>query len=279
MNPPARQKFKLALAQMRVLGGQKDLNLHRAVEFIGQAAQRGASVVLLPEALNCGWTHSSARAQADAIPHGHSCQVLTEAARRHRIYVCSGLVEREGALLYNSAVLLGPDGALLAHHRKLNELAIAHDLYALGDRLQVARTPLGSFGVMICADAFARGQVISRTLGYMGADLILSPSAWAVPADHDNVQQPYGQLWLDNYGPVARDFRLWIAGVSNVGWITDGPWRGRQCIGCSLVVGPLGNAVLRGPYGVDAEALLFLDLALPARPAQGDEWAGLWTQP
>ena len=94
----------------------------------------------------------------------------------------------------------------------------------------------------------------------MGADLILSPCAWAVPADHDNRKEPYGQLWRDNYGPVARDFRLWIAGASNVGWITAGPWQGRKCIGCSLVVDPSGKPVLEGPYGPDAETILNVDI-------------------
>ncbi|MFO1500323.1 MAG: carbon-nitrogen hydrolase family protein [Verrucomicrobiota bacterium] len=200
-----------------------------------------------------------------------------EPARRSRVYVCAGLVERAGDAIFNSALLIGPQGDLLLHHRKLNELALAHDLYALGDRLQVVRTPLATFGLMICADAFAAGQVITRTLGYMGADVILSPAAWAVPADHDNQADPYGRLWLDNYGPVARDFSLWIAGVSNVGWITGGPWNGRKCIGCSLVVGPSGQAVRQGPYGVDAEALLLVDIHPTARPAQGDRWAERWS--
>jgi predicted amidohydrolase len=114
--------------------------------------------------------------------------------------------------------------------------------------------------------------VISRTLGLMGADIILSPSAWAVPAEHDHVREPYGQLWLDNYGPVARDFRLWIAGVSNVGPLTAGPWQGRKCIGCSLLVGPDGKQVLIGPYGEQAEALLMADIRLVPRPARGEGW-------
>jgi predicted amidohydrolase len=129
---------------------------------------------------------------------------------------------------------------------------------------------------MICADGFAEGQVLARSLGYMGAEVILSPSAWAVPADHDNQRDPYGKLWLDNYSPVARDFQLWIAGVSNVGWITDGPWKGRKCIGCSLVVGPDGASVLQGPYGVDAETVLYMDISPVSRPAQGDQWAECW---
>src|SRR5881396_73222 len=85
----------------------------------------------------------------------------------------------------------------------------------------------------------------------------------------NNAKEPYGQLWLDNYCPVAGDFRLWIAGVSNVGWLEDGPWNGRKCIGCSLVVGPNGQKVLMGPYGEGAEAILYADIDLKPRPARG----------
>jgi predicted amidohydrolase len=98
-----------------------------------------------------------------------------------------------------------------------------------------------------------------------------------VPADHDNAKEPYGQLWLDNYCPVARDFRLWIAGVSNVGWLNDGPWKGRKCIGCSLVIGPDGRKVLMGPYGAEDEAILYADIKLELRPARGDGWERLWS--
>ncbi|MBI2927466.1 MAG: carbon-nitrogen hydrolase family protein [Verrucomicrobia bacterium] len=268
--------FKLALVQMRVVGGEKEKNLRHAVELIAQAADDGAAVVVLPEAMTLGWTHPSATEQADEIPDGLSCTTLREAARRHRVYVCAGLVERSGDRVFNAAVLINREGEILLHHRKLNELEIGHEFYALGDRLAVAPTPLATFGVMICADAFARGQVIARTLGYMGAQVIISPSAWAVPATHDNAREPYGQLWLDNYCPVARDFRLWIAGVSNVGWLTAGPWQGRQCIGCSLVVGPGGEKILQGPYGVDAETILRVEVEPVPRPAQGEGWRRLW---
>jgi predicted amidohydrolase len=262
---------------MRVDGGEKQANLSRASHQITRAAKEGAQLALLPEAMTLGWTHASARASADEIPNGESCQVLGEAAVRNKVHVCAGLIERAGDQIFNSAVLINPDGEILLHYRKLNELEIGHHLYALGDRLQVVDTALGRFGLMICADGFARGQVISRTLGYMGAQMILSPSAWAVPADHDNLRQPYGKLWTDNYSTVARDFKMWIAGVSNVGWITDGPWKGRKCIGCSLVIGPDGRPVLAGPYGVDADVILTLDVELQARPAQGDGWSRVWS--
>jgi predicted amidohydrolase len=161
--------FKLAMVQMRVDGGAKRTNLARAEERIAAAAQHDAQVVLLPEALTLGWTHPSSATEAESIPLGESCARLATSARQHGVYVCAGLVERDGDRVFNSAVLLDPSGQILLHHRKINELEIGHPYYALGDRLQVARTPMGTFGLMICADGFAKGQVISRSLALMGA--------------------------------------------------------------------------------------------------------------
>ena len=261
--------IKLALVQMVVTPGAKADNLQRAGERIAQAAGNGAQVIVLPEVMDVGWTHPAAVTAADAIPDGAACTQLRAAARQHGVYVCAGLVERAGDTIYNAAVLINPVGEVILHHRKLNELDIAHDLYARGDRLSVVTTPLGTLGVMICADAFVRGQTVSRTLGLMGADMILSPSSWAVPANHDPERDPYGQLWLDNYQPVARDFQLWIAGVSNVGTLTHGPWQGRKCIGCSLLVGPKGEVAVRGPYGENADTILYAEVKLEPRPAPG----------
>jgi predicted amidohydrolase len=266
--------FKLALIQMLVEGGSKADNLQRALHRIDEAVRHGAQVMLLPETLDLGWTHESALTKSEPIPDGEPFRRLSKAARRHGVMLCAGLTERAVDAVFNTAVLIGPEGELLLRHRKLNELEIGHGFYAQGDRLSVAQSPFGTFGVMICADAFAPGQVVSRTLGLMGADVILSPGAWAVPADHDQNRTPYGQLWLDNYRPVARDFKIWIAGVSNVGRLNSGPWAGRKCIGCSTVVNPAGERTLLGPYGHDADTILCLDVSPEPRPARGDGWAG-----
>lgn len=260
--------FTLALVQMRVEQGRANANLERAEARIAEAAEAGAEVVLLPETLDLGWLGAASRG-AGEIPGGSACRRLAEAARRHRVFVAAGLTERAGGRAYNAAVLLGPRGELLLHHRKINELAEGWATYGPGDRLAVVDTRLGRLGLMICADAFAPGQVLSRALALMGAQVILSPCAWAMPAGHDNGKVPYGWLWQENYGPVARDFRLWIAGCSNVGRIISGAWAGRECIGNSLVVSPEGEPVLRGPYGVDAEALLYIRISPQSRERGG----------
>jgi predicted amidohydrolase len=270
------RNFKLAMVQMYVEGGALDVNLKHAVERIEIAAQNGADVALLPEVLDLGWTHSSALKLAYPVPGGKTFNTLAKAARKNNIYVIAGIVEKDGNKIYNTAVLIDNQGKLLIKHRKLNELDIAHNMYAQGDRLNVCQTRFGTIGIDICADAFAKDMVLSKSLGYMGADIILSPSSWAVRPDHDNLEEPYGDEWNKAYEPVAKDFRMWIIGVSNVGPVTDGPWKNWNCIGCSLVIDPNGKEVLQGPYGVRADTIMYVDITTLERPARGTDWQKFW---
>lgn len=271
-NADSTASFKIALVQLLVAGGEQQQNLRRAELAIAEAARQGAKIALLPETLDLGWTHPSSQELAAAIPGGEPFERLRAAARQSGIFVCAGLTERDQGQVFNAAVLIDDSGQLLLKHRKLNELEIGHRYYSQGDRLSVARTPWGTVGVMICADGFACNQVLSRSLCYMGADIILSPSAWARPADHDNLADPYGAVWRAAYCPVARDFSVWFASASCVGPMTAGPWSGRNCIGCSMVVDAEGREVLQGPYGPDAQTILYADIRLRPRPARGTQW-------
>jgi predicted amidohydrolase len=214
---------------------------------------------------------------ADSILEGKTCRRLRKMARDHGMYICSGLVEKTDNRIYDSAVMIDREENILLKHRKLNELEIGHAYYEQGDRLGVCHTELGTIGLMIFADGFAQDRVLSRALGYMGADIILSPCSWTVPPHHDNQKDPYGKTWRDAYVPVAKEFSVWIMGVSNVGPITAGPWVEWNCIGCSLVIGPYGKEILQGPYGVDAETIIYyVDVTTVKRPARGTGWQKHW---
>jgi len=267
------KQFTLALIQMQLKGGKKDWNIHHAIELITEAAYNGAQVALLPECLDLGWLHSTSLSMAERIPEGFPSQCLINVAQANSIYVCAGLTEKSEGQVYNSAVIIDKCGEILCKHRKLNELDIGQKFYAQGDRLNIARTEFGMFGLMICADAFAKDRVLSRSLCYMGADVILSPNTWAVDSDHDNIIKPYGETWRNSYIPVAREFSTAIFGVSNVGWITDGPWKGKKCIGCSLGIDPSGKEIVQGPYGVDAETIIYVDVEPVERPTRGTGWS------
>ena len=257
-------RVRIGMGQMLVEPGEPERNLARAVGMIERAAAAGCRVVVLPECLDLGWTHPSAARSAAPIP-GERSNELAAAARAGNIYVVAGLTERSGDDIYNAAVLLSASGELLLRHRKINELDIATSLYATGNGLGVCRTELGTIGVSICADNFPDSLVFGHSLARMGAQLLLSPCAWAVDADHDNEREPYGQLWLDAYVPLACLYDMTVIGVSNVGWLTAGPWKGRKCIGCSLAVGSGGEVLARGPYGDAAEDLVVVDVS--PRPA------------
>ena len=89
------RSFSLALAQMLVVPGEKAKNLARATAAIRSAAEAGNSIVLLPEALDLGWTDPSANQLAGPIPDGESFQTLRAAAVASQIHVCAGIVERD----------------------------------------------------------------------------------------------------------------------------------------------------------------------------------------
>jgi predicted amidohydrolase len=251
--------YRVGMAQIHVAGGQSEANLTRALSRIEEAAKCGCRLVVLPECMDLGWTDPSARQFAQPIPGPHS-ERLARAAREHGVFVAAGLVERAGDRRYNAAVLLDPGGQIRLLHRKINELDIAHHLYAIGDRLGVVETELGTIGLTICADNFPSSLAIGHVLARMGAQIILAPSAWAVDAAHDNTTQPYGTMWSAAYQELCRLYDVTVIGVSNVGWLTDGPWRGKKAIGCSLAVGPGGNILAQGPYGDAAETLILVDV-------------------
>src|SRR4051794_23602506 len=97
--------FKLAMVQMLVEGGEKRRNLEHARDLIALAATHGAQVILLPEAMPLGWTHCSARNDADGVPAGETCRMLAGLAKTHDVYICSGMLERSGDQIFNAAVL------------------------------------------------------------------------------------------------------------------------------------------------------------------------------
>jgi len=264
-------EFELAMGQMLVEDGRMDRNLKRAEQMVTDAARKDCHAIVLPECLDVGWTHPSARELAKEIP-GETSDRLCQVAKRNRIIVVAGLSERDGDRIYNSAVLIDEMGRILTKHRKINELAIAHDLYSIGNLLSVAETRLGTIAVNICADNFEDSLAIGHVQARMGAHFVLSPCSWAVEAEHDNAKEPYGGFWMKSYQPLCKLYGITVVGVSNVGWITAGPWKGRKVIGCSLAIGPEGEVLARGPYGPEAESLIMVRLQARPREVRGTEY-------
>ena len=220
VDPPV---LRVGMAQMQVDSGQPGPNLERAVQRIGDAARAGCDLVVLPTCLDIGWGDPRARQLAQPLPGPHQ-QRLADAARANGIFVAAGLVERSGEQLFNAAVLLDDAGRLCLVHRKIHELGVVGGLYATGDRLAVAHTRLGCIGLAICADLAPESLAVGHVLARMGAQLIVSPSAWAVPPDALHDGPSYGGLWREAYGELAALYGLPVVGTSSVGRIEGGAW-------------------------------------------------------
>lgn len=274
--PQPKSTFKLAMAQMLVVGGEREDNLNRAVARIEEAAKNGADIVLLPEVMDLGWTHSSAKTKAAPIPGGSTFQILGDAAKNNQVYVCAGIIEKDGSRTFNAAVLINRKGELVLKHRKINELDIAHDLYDQGDRINVCETEFGTIGLLICADASSKDYILPRSMGYLGADLILLPSSWAVEPDFNNLKTPYGGMWRDAFTAVCKEFNLNMVSVSNVGKISDGPWKDWDCIGNSMFVANGGDDVFVMPFGSNADTIAYQIVECVNRPARGTTWYKYW---
>ena len=249
----------VAMGQMLVEPGRPERNLARAETMIASAAAQGASAIVLPETLDLGWTSHSARDLAQDLPGAYG-NTLCAAARRHGLVVAAGLTERDGDRLYNSALLIDADGRIAARHRKIAELDFARAIYATGTTLGVADTMIGRIGLAICADYWT--PTLGLAQGAMGAQILLSPAAWAVPPGFDPVQTPYGGEWIASYRTIAAAFRIPVIGVSNVGPVTSGDWAGHSCIGASIAVDADGSVAARGPFGQTAEALILAQVRI-----------------
>ncbi len=259
--PMKPRAVRIGMAQMLVMPGALEDNLARAADMIRAAAADGCAIVVLPECLDLGWTSATARGFAQPVP-GRVSARLCEAAASAGITVVAGLTERDGDRLFNSAILIDEHGVLLAKHRKINELDFARKIYDAGTSLSVVPTEHGVIGMNICADNAYSSLALGRAMGLMGADIVLSPCAWAVPPDFDNTIRPYGDEWVTSYGALARETGMPVIGVSNVGPVVGGEWDGWRCIGASLAVGADGEVIAQAPFSDTEQLLIAVDVPL-----------------
>jgi len=140
--------------------------------MIEEAARQNADLVVLPEVVTYG-SGSTYVDVAEPIP-GPSTEFFGALARKHNLYIVPGLVERDGPLIYNVAVLIGPDGKIAGKYRKVclprseieSGVTPGHD-YPVFD------TRFGKVGMMVCYDGFF--PEVARELSNRGAEVIAWP--------------------------------------------------------------------------------------------------------
>ena len=177
--------LRVALAQVEPATGDKPANLAKFEHYLAEAMRQGADLVVFPELALTGYACGDRFFDlAEPVP-GPSSERLASAAKALGLYIVWGMPE-EGlpGVLYNSAVLVGPEGHV-GTWRKHTLPGHATDLagpgafpdrryFRAGSSSPVFPTALGRLGLMVCYDVFF--PEIARLLTLQGADLLIGIS-------------------------------------------------------------------------------------------------------
>lgn len=240
----------LAAVQMSSLPGAIDENL-TAIEnaLLGFPAYQNRLIVF-PEMAVPGYFFGQRDrlwALSEPIPDGPSTQRLVELAEQYAAYLVVGMAERDGKELYNSAVLVGPQG-YVTKYRKLHLWSEEKNLYTSGDLgIVVAELPIGRVGLLICYDLWFPEQ--ARILRLSGADIIAAPSALVWNDTPAHVKCGY---YMADYVAMmtAHLNQVYLVLASQVGR-REGQW----LFGSSVLVGPYGWPLVE-PAGDEHPAVL-----------------------
>jgi predicted amidohydrolase len=170
---PTVRKVRLAAVHFRPGGKSAAANREEFAPLIAEAARQKADLVVLGETLTYYGTGKKFEDVAEEIP-GPSTEYFGIQAKKHNVYIVAGLNEADRHLVYNVAVLIGPDGKLVGKYRKVclprGEIAAG---IAPGDDYPVFPTRFGKVGMMVCYDGFY--PEVARRLSNRGAEVIAWP--------------------------------------------------------------------------------------------------------
>ncbi len=206
--PPPARKVRLATVHYRPSQGKTPEEKRRQFgRFIEQAASQRADLVVLPETLTIYGTSLSPAGVAEPMP-GPSTGYFGELARKHNLYIVAGLYERAGHLVYNVAVLIGPDGKMAGKFRKVTlPDGEADQGVAPGRDYPVFDTRFGKLGMMVCYDGFF--PEVARELTKRGAEVIAWP-VWGCNPDLARARAAENHVYLvsSTYEDVSRNWML-----------------------------------------------------------------------
>lgn len=213
--------FRVAVVQHPPVTLHRDKTLKRGVELMEKAAAGGAKLVSFPETWVPGYpewlwrlrpgTDYALTAEIHARLLDNSVDLkagqlkpIQAAARRLKQTVSIGIHERDGEFsrgtLYNTMVLIGPNGEVLNRHRKLMPTNPERMVWGIGDAsgLRVSDTPSGRVGGLICWENYM--PLARFSLFAQGLDIYVAPT-WDA-----------GSSWISTMRHIALEGRCWVLG-------------------------------------------------------------------
>ncbi len=241
----------------------RSANLAKAEDLVREAAAQGAKIICLQELFNsiyfCFEINKSYMDWAETVP-GPTIEKMQGLAREVECVLVAPIYERALAgLLYNTAVIIGPNGEIIGKYRKSSIPLVKEEsmtgiekaYFAPGDTgFCVFDTPFGvRIGILICYDRHF--PEAARILALGGADIILVPTATTGLS-----REPW-EIELRSHA-IANS--VFVGGVNRVGHDQGG--LDRAFFGSSLWIAPNGQVMCQAGSSDDEILLATLDLGL-----------------
>eukprot|EP00514_Thraustochytrium_sp_LLF1b_P001094 CAMPEP_0184508818 /NCGR_PEP_ID=MMETSP0198_2-20121128/957_1 /TAXON_ID=1112570 /ORGANISM="Thraustochytrium sp., Strain LLF1b" /LENGTH=291 /DNA_ID=CAMNT_0026898615 /DNA_START=5 /DNA_END=880 /DNA_ORIENTATION=- len=253
--------FKLAMCQILV-GTDKAINLAAARTAIKEAAAKGAQMVALPECFNSPYATSSFPVYAETIPatagdlneeEQPSTAMLIAAAKESNIYLIGGsFPEKDDKGVYNTSLVISPEGELVAKHRKVHLFDIdvpggvtfkESDTLSAGNTITTFDTPFCKVGLAICYDI--RFPQLAMLMRDAGCKMLVYPGAF-----NTTTGPPHWELLQR---ARAVDNQVFVATASPA----RNPDSDYQAWGHSSIVSPWGEVLATCEHG---PATVFADI-------------------
>jgi N-carbamoylputrescine amidase len=245
---------KVAAIQMEPHIGDKEHNVLESVRLIDEAARNNTKLMVLPELCNTGYMFNSreeAFALSEDIPKGPSSTRWIECCKKYDAYIVAGIAEREDNQLYDSAVVLGPEGHI-GTYRKIhlwNEEKLWFEPGNLG--LPVFDLPFGRIGCRICYDIWF--PETTRILAAQGADIICDSTNWVVAEPLQSKEKITAVYSAQQNSLFNSCFSICSDRI--------GMERGQDFIGNSVITSPSGD-LLAGPGSPDEPEIVITEINL-----------------
>lgn len=241
--------MRVAAVSMNGFLGEPERVLGAMAGWCERAAAEKAELVLFPELLVHGHCTPNTWDLAEPVPDGPSVRRLAQLARHFRLTLCAGLSEKERDIVYNTQVVVGPDG-YLGKQRKLH-LSRDEVLYYKGGReLSVVDVGACKVGIVICYDN--QFPEVARVLALRGADVLLMPHAarikmWNDTPESEASARRYSHEYLGALAMRAREnfcFAILADQAGRAGYVDlyprESPNQPHHA-GAALIFGPDGE--------------------------------------
>src|SRR5436853_2939224 len=245
-------KTKIALVQMKC-GTEPEKNFARAVDFVRDAAKKGAQIVCLPELFRsqyfCQREEHKKFELAEEVP-GRSTAALEKISAELGLVIIASLFERRGAGVYhNTAAIIDADGRFLGKYRKMHipDDPLYHEKFYFtpGDLgFQAWKTSHGKIGVCVCWDQWY--PEAARLTALRGAEILFYPTAigW-----HPREKKKYGAAQFSAWQTMQRSHAIangcFVAAANRVGHEAPAGGDGIEFWGQSFICAPSGEILAR----------------------------------